>query len=124
MNNLLTYQAPINGGSNTGYSLTIGGTPVQLPNQINIVTNLSGTYGIHIVQLAIDVMLFLAAFLALGYIFYGGWKWMTSEGDKKKLEEARNTIIFSLIGLIVMALAYLMVSVVGAFFGVKILGTN
>lgn len=124
MTHLLTYQAPIDGGCSTNCSLSIGGTPVQLPDQINVVANLSGIYGVHIVQLAIDVMLFVAAFLAFAYIFYGGWKWLTSEGDKKKIEEARNTIVFSLIGLIVMALAYLIISVVGAFFGVKILGAN
>lgn len=102
-------------------SLNVGGTPIQLPGQIQTAYNQSGTFGVNVIQLAIDVMIFVAAFLVLGYLFYGGWKWMTSQGDKKAIEEARDTIIWSVIGMIVVALAFLVVNVVLHFFQVPVL---
>lgn len=102
-------------------SLNVGGTPIQLPGQIQTAYNQSGTFGVNIIQLGIDVMIFVAAFLVFGYLLYGGWKWLTSQGDKKAIEEARNTIIWAVIGMIVVALAFLAVNVVLHFFQVPVL---
>ena len=102
-------------------SLNVGGTPIQLPGQIQTAYNQSGTFGLNIIQLGIDVMIFVAAFLVFGYLLYGGWKWLTSQGDKKAIEEARDTILWSVIGMIVVALAFLIVNVVLNFFQVPVL---
>ncbi len=60
----------------------------------------------------------LAVVISLLFLLYGGLKWITSSGDKTKVEEARNHIISALIGLIVVILAVFLLSVVLAAFGI------
>lgn len=103
-------------------TFAIQNTPIQLPGQISNVTRLTGLYGINIIRLVVNLIIFFGVFLTLGFVIYGGWKFLTSQGDKKAIEEARTTIIFSLIGLIVIAMSYLVINIIGAFFNVPILG--
>lgn len=100
----------------------VGGTPIQLPGQINTAYNNSGAFGENVIQLGIDVLIFAAVFLTFGFVLYGGWKWMTSQGDKKAISEARDTIIWSVVGIMVVLLAFLAVNVVLHFFQVPSLG--
>jgi len=39
-------------------------------------------------------------------ILYGGFKWMSASGEQKKIEEAQKVITHSIIGLIIVVLAY------------------
>lgn len=52
-----------------------------------------------------------AALQVVGIVFlilivYGGFKWMSASGQQKQIEEAQKIIIHSVIGLIVVVLAY------------------
>lgn len=102
-------------------TLIIENTPVQLPGQINTVNNVAGGYGVNVIRLGINLLILFAVFSALALIIFGGFKWITSEGDKKKIEDARNTLVFSVVGLIIISLAFLVINVLGAFFKVPIL---
>ncbi len=51
--------------------------------------------------LGIRLVLMGAAFLLLIYLFYGGIKWITSGGDKEKVEKARETITSAVIGIFI-----------------------
>lgn len=53
--------------------------------------------------------------VALGFLIYGGFKWLTSEGDKTAVEGARNHIFAAIIGLIVIFLSYLVVNLLLGF---------
>src|SRR3990167_5978780 len=57
----------------------------------------------------IIVIAFLAALL---YIVIGAFQWITSGGDKQKVADARNHIIAAIIGLIVIALSFVIINVV------------
>jgi len=57
----------------------------------------------------IVVVAFLAALL---YIVIGALQWITSGGDKQKVADARNHIIAAIIGLIVIALSFVIINVV------------
>lgn len=57
----------------------------------------------------IIVVAFLAALL---YIVIGAFQWITSGGDKTKVENARNHIIAAIIGLIVIALSFLIINII------------
>lgn len=60
----------------------------------------------------------IAIIIALGYLIYGGVKWILSEGDKTKVEESRNHVIAAVIGLIVVFLSYFLLNlVIGLFLG-------
>lgn len=52
----------------------------------------------------------VAALLALGYLMWGGFKWLTSGGDKAGVEGARNHIIASIIGLIIIFLSFFIIN--------------
>ena len=65
----------------------------------------------------VTILLIIAAVVSLFFLVYGGIKWVTSSGDKTKVESARMTIISALVGLIIAFLAYFIFSVVLSFFG-------
>ena len=69
-----------------------------------------------VVGQAIGLVFVLAVVLALGYLVYGAIKWITSEGDKGHVETARNQIIAAIIGLVIIALSYLIMNLVLNFF--------
>lgn len=65
--------------------------------------------------------LFIFGFIiAFFYLLTGAFFWITSGGDKNGLESARNRIIHSLVGLLILASAWAMFSLVGKFFGIDL----
>lgn len=70
----------------------------------------------------IQFLFVIAVILALGFLIYGGIRWITSGGDKAGVETARNTIIASIIGLIVVFLAYMIINLVLTFLTGKGIG--
>lgn len=65
----------------------------------------------------VGLVLILAACLAFAFLLTGGVQWITSGGDKAALESARNKITHAIIGLIIVAAAYAVFSLVGQFLG-------
>ncbi len=57
----------------------------------------------------------VAVILALGFLVYGGVRWITSGGDKTNVANARNTIVAAIIGLILVFLAYIVLNLVLRF---------
>lgn len=71
-----------------------------------------------IVAAVIDVLLRIAALVAVVMIIYGGFEFITSQGDPEKAKNARGTIINSLIGLVIAVSAATLVSfIAGRFTG-------
>ncbi|MBN1374180.1 hypothetical protein JW962_02490 [Candidatus Dojkabacteria bacterium] len=50
-----------------------------------------------------------AALVAVAVLVYGGVMYITSTGDSQKTEKAQNTIIYALVGLVIVGLAWLLV---------------
>ncbi len=48
--------------------------------------------------------------VALGFIVFGGFQYMTSTGDATKIQKAKTTILYAVIGLVVAALAFTIVN--------------
>ena len=70
---------------------------------------------------AIGGLFFLFAFLlTFLYLLTGGLSWLTSGGDKSKLETAREKITNALVGLVIVAAAYAVFALVGQFFGLDV----
>lgn len=75
------------------------------------------------------ISLFLSHLVALVYtvaavalvlmILWGAFDWITSEGEKEKIESARNKIIHSIIGILLFAAAFAIIQVLGQFSGFK-----
>ena len=80
------------------------GQPEQLDGNQGVITTI------------INTMLFIVGLLAVIMIIYAGIRFVTAHGDEKQVESARQTIIYSVVGLIVAILAYALVNWVFAQF--------
>jgi len=49
----------------------------------------------------VEILLRIAALVAVGYVMYGGFRYITSQGDPEGAKTARQTIINGLIGLVI-----------------------
>lgn len=65
----------------------------------------------------ISFVMVLAAVLVFMYLIWGGIEWITSGGDKSKTEGARNKITAAVIGLIVIAASYAILTLALNFLG-------
>lgn len=63
----------------------------------------------------VQIMIGLSAILCIIFIIVGGYKFITSGGDPKKLESARMTIFYALVGIAVVILAFIILQVVQYF---------
>lgn len=75
----------------------------------------------NIVDFVIGILAAIAILAALGFIIWGGIMWVTSQGDKQKLEKARHTIIGAIIGLIIVIFAFVIISFIGKITGAPFL---
>lgn len=70
--------------------------------------------GILLVLLAVvDILLNLAGLIALGFIVYGGIRFVTSQGSSDGTKQARETVINAIIGLAIATVAIATVTFIG-----------
>ncbi len=95
------------------------GTPIPIQVPGGVPTGGTATFNT-ILQAFITLLFVVGLLLALAYLVWGGINWTTSGGDKQKVQSARNKMIYAIIGLIVLFLAYMVVNLIGSLFGVKL----
>lgn len=65
--------------------------------------------------------LFIAGFLlTFMMLVMGGIQWITAGGDKQALEKARTGITNAIMGLVIVAATYALMTLIGKFFGIDI----
>jgi hypothetical protein len=64
----------------------------------------------------INWMLALAGLIAVLFLIYGGFLYITSAGNEESAEKGKNTVINAVIGLVVIILSAVIVNVVANFF--------
>lgn len=94
------------------------GNPCGTAGNSSATCNKTGTDLGKIVGAVVNLLFLAAGIVALIYLVLGGIKWITSEGDSKNVEGARNQIIAAAIGLAVTFLSYLVLNVLLRFLGV------
>jgi TRAP-type C4-dicarboxylate transport system permease small subunit len=62
----------------------------------------------------INTVLMVVGIIAVAFLIYGGVQYITSAGQAEKIKTAKNTILYSVIGLIVCILAFAIVNFVVA----------
>ncbi len=103
---------------------------LKLPGQNNTIEPPSGIPqgGLEVVlkvfRNAYTIMLILVVVLSLIFIVLGGIQWITSGGDKSKLQAARSKITWAVGGLIIAFVSFFIVSLIGYFFDVPLLSLN
>jgi hypothetical protein len=66
----------------------------------------------------IQLIFAIAVIVALFYLVWGGFKWLTSGGDKGAVQQAREHIVAAIIGLVIIFLSYFLLNILLGFFGV------
>jgi len=68
------------------------------------------------VQNIFNVVLALAGAVAVAFVVFGGIKYMLSQGEPNEIKQARDTILYSVIGLVIVVMAFMLVNyVLGQF---------
>lgn len=74
-----------------------------------------------VVQKALIYIFPAAGILLLLYLLWGGLQLMTSGGDPKAIQSARDKITSALIGFLIVFAAYWIVQIIGSFLGAEAL---
>jgi hypothetical protein len=99
----------------------IGGPGFGTINNSDFGNGLSATPLEKMANIISGVIGFMTIGAGIWFIFMflvGGYTWMTSMGDKHRLEEARDRIVNALIGLVIVVGGWAMLALVGQFFGI------
>jgi hypothetical protein len=96
------------------------GTTIQFTAPEDIPTG-GLTKGQTVLSNSITLLITSIVILSLFFVIFGGFKWMTSQGDKAKLDAARKTITYAIVGLVLAILSFMIVSFIGGLFGVDLL---
>lgn len=72
------------------------------------ITNISDVW--LIVAAIIEILLRVGAILAIGFVIFGGFQYVTSQSEPEKLMKARKTIINALVGLVLAIMSATIVS--------------
>ena len=92
-------------------ALKISGTPIEDPthfDQIPVSTILS---------FFVTAFFVVGAVVALIFMIMGGIRWITSGGDAEQIAKARNTIVFSVVGLVVILISIFVVKYISDILG-------
>ncbi len=94
-------QNSVCGGAN---NLTVSGTPGSCNESGNTATNFNDT-----LHTALNVFSVIVGIVAVVMIIIGGFKYITSGGNSEKVTSAKNTLVYAIVGLIIVALAQFIV---------------
>lgn len=103
------------GGSRESVPINIGDPGLGVKPDANLGT---------LLKTVLTIIFTLAAVLVLFMLAWGAFQWITSGGDKEAVDKARKRITASLIGLALLALAYLIAVVVGRLVGIDVFGLS
>ena len=71
-----------------------------------------------VIQNVVNAALVLSAVVAVFLIIYSGFQYVTSSGDKEKVDSARKRLTYAIIGLVFIVLSYSIVVFISQFTGV------
>jgi hypothetical protein len=92
-----------NAGS-TGGSINVTDGDGSCATDTNSSTSIQG-----ILSLVINIFSLVVGFVAVIMIIFGGIKYITSGGESSNISGAKNTIVYAIIGLVIVALAQILV---------------
>lgn len=104
-------------------ALKIGGTPFPTIKAVQHLSDI-GPFGQNFWQVTIQLLIFTAVIVVIFILVWSGIQWITSGGDKQKLQAARSRLTYAIIGIIIIFLSFFIVSIVGIFFNVPLSGNT
>ncbi len=97
-------------------ALTLPGMSQPIAAPSGVPTGGLASTGKSIFASGLAILFLIAILMALAYLMMGGFKWMTSGGEQEKLGAARQTIIYAIIGIGIVALSFTAVNLIDVFF--------
>lgn len=102
------------------FGVTVGSLLAALPGSALALAPVGGNIGgiipgndlIGAIRRVLTYLLLLAGLIAVIYLIYGGVQYITSAGDQAKADGAKKTILYALVGLIVIGFAMVLVNFV------------
>jgi type IV secretion system pilin len=102
--------ADIAGEVCTGTNIPNGTDTLLSPSDATCAGDTTGDTGIsNLLTTIIDIFSVIVGVVAVIMIIYGGFRYIISGGDSGNVSGAKNTIIFALVGLIIVALSQVIV---------------
>jgi hypothetical protein len=98
-------QQQINNGLCAGSNLEF----TETPGQCNVATSDATTKINDIIHTIVNLLSAIVGVVAVIMIIVGGFRYITSGGNDTSVTSAKNTILYAIIGLVVVALAQLIV---------------
>ncbi len=93
------------------------GEPIELPSVGNMPQGGPGALS-NIVQVGFNILFLAAIILSLFFLIWGGFNWLMSEGDKQRINQAKQKLVYAILGLVVVLASYFIINVFyGFFFG-------
>jgi len=86
------------------------GTPTEVGGPDQLPTGGLYTKGADIIQVALTLLFLVGIVLAIIFIIYSGIQWTMSGGDKQKLQNARNRLVYAIVGLLVISLSFIILN--------------
>jgi len=77
-----------------------------------------------VISFGVTSLLIVATLLSLAFLIMGGIQWTMSGGDKTAVDAARKKLTYAIIGLVVTFSAFLIINIVGSFFGINLLSPD
>ena len=92
-------------------SLCSGADQIQLGGGSNCATATAGSEDNlnNLITNIVNIFSVVVGIIAVIMIIYGGFRYITSGGDSNHVGSAKNTIIYAIIGLVIVALAQIIV---------------
>lgn len=98
-------------------AIEIKGTPIPLPSNIPQGADIVN----RIINTTLNLLIFIGVVGSLIFLLYSGILWITSGGEKEKLEAARKSVTYSIVGLVIIVLSFLIIRTLGLLFDIPYL---
>lgn len=91
---------------------------INPPSELQSFVSKGGAGGISFFLNNLITLIYIVALVVFVFmLLFGAFLWLTSAGDKTKLESAQKTITNALIGIVLFAVAFATIKVIGIFTG-------
>ena len=94
-------------------AINSSGVTIKLP-QLTIPTNVTLSPQ-NLAMIALGWLVWIAGIIAFGFLIYGGILFVTSGGDAEKATKARNTILYAVVGVIVVTVSFALITWANGF---------
>ena len=99
-------------------SFSLPGYPtIPVPTGIQNISGAGGPFGGNLITTALAILFVFGIALTIILLIYSGIQWVMSEGDKQKIQAARSRLIFTIVGFLIIAGGFAIVSAIITLLG-------